>query len=416
MYYFKETFTFGFLLALASFQGYSQTSNNSLLPYNPDIDGNETIEATDLLGFLSYFGTSYIAEGALPIELGGTGASTIEEARLALTLSVFSDLPPVEGVSSGGQVSGTLNIAGALTQGEDSEATGSFSVGLNRSLASGDCSVAQGESTVATALGSHSEGMLTYSSGIGSHAEGMQTLAQADYTHSEGFQTQALNTSAHAEGYGSDASGLYSHAEGFQTQAENTSAHAEGYGTVASGLFSHAENRFTVANSTCAHAEGEGTSALADAAHSEGLGTTASGFASHAQGYQSISSGSYSHAGGRTSEASATGSTAMGNSVIADQQYSTVVGEYNLENIMGTLFVVGNGVHASSRSNIFEVSSSKALLNGDLNVNGIISSNGVNLETGIDNNQVNIQQLMLEIQNLQSIVADLQIQIDTLTP
>ena len=181
MYYFKETFTFGFLLALASFHGYAQTSNNNLLPYNPDIDGNETIEATDLLGFLSYFGTSYIAEGTLPIEFGGTGASTVEEARLALTLSMFSDLPPVDGVSSGGQVSGTLNIAGALTQGEDSEATGSFSVGLNRSLASGDCSVAQGESTVATALGSHSEGMLTYSSGIGSHAEVMN-LKRADFT------------------------------------------------------------------------------------------------------------------------------------------------------------------------------------------------------------------------------------------
>jgi hypothetical protein len=388
MHYFKETFAFGFFLALASFHGYAQTSNNNLLPYNPDIDGNGTIETTDLIGFLSYFGISYIAEGTLPIEFGGTGASTGEEARLALTLSMFSDLPPVEGVSSGGQVSGTLNIAGALTQGEDSEATGSFSVGLNRSLASGDCSVAQGESTVATALGSHSEGMLTYSSGIGSHAEGMQTLAQADYTHTEGYQTQALNTSAHAEGYGS----------------------------VASGLYSHAENRFTVANSTCAHAEGEGTNALAAAAHSEGYETTADGFASHAQGYQSISSGSYSHAGGRTSLASATGSTAMGNSVIADQQYSTVVGEYNLENIMGTLFVVGNGVHASSRSNIFEVSSTDALVNGDLSVTGIISSNGVDLATGIDNNQVDIQQLMLEIQNLQSIVADLQIQIDTLTP
>jgi hypothetical protein len=388
MSYFKETFTFGFLLALATFHGYAQTSNNNLLPYNPDIDGNETIEATDLLGFLSYFGASYIAEGTLPIEFGGTGASTVEEARLELTLSVFSDLHPVEGVSSGGQVSGTLNIAGSLSQGEDSESTGSYSVGLNRSLASGECSVAQGESTVATALGSHSEGMLTYSSGIGSHAEGMQTLAQSDYTHTEGFQTQALNISAHAEGYGS----------------------------VASGLYSHAENRFTVANSTCAHAEGEGTNALAAAAHSEGYETTANGFASHAQGYQSISSGSYSHAQGRTSLASATGSTAMGNSVIADQQYSTVVGEYNLENIMGTLFVVGNGVHSSSRSNIFEVSSTDALLNGDLNVTGIISSNGVNLATGIDNNQVDIQQLMLEIQNLQSTVADLQIQIDILTP
>ena len=234
MYHIKETFILGLVFAIATLKGYSQTSNTSLLPYNPDVDGSGTIEATDLLGFLSFFGESFAAEGTLPIEFGGTGASTLEEARLALTLSVFSDLPPVEGVSSGGEVSGTLNIEGALSQGENSEATGSFSVGLNRSVATGDCSVAQGESTVATALGSHSEGMLTYSSGIGSHAEGMQTLAQFDYTHSEGYQTQALNISAHAEGYGS----------------------------VASGLYSHAENRYTVANSTCAHAEGEGTSAF----------------------------------------------------------------------------------------------------------------------------------------------------------
>ena len=388
MYHIKETFILGLVFAIATLKGYSQTSNTSLLPYNPDVDGSGTIEATDLLGFLSFFGESFVAEGTLPIEFGGTGASTLEEARLALTLSVFSDLPPVEGVSSGGEVSGTLNIEGALSQGENSEATGSFSVGLNRSVATGDCSVAQGESTVATALGSHSEGMLTYSSGIGSHAEGMQTLAQFDYTHSEGYQTQALNISAHAKGYGS----------------------------VASGLYSHAENRYTVANSTCAHAEGEGTSALAAAAHSEGYETTADGFSSHAQGYQTTSSGSYSHAGGRSSLASATGATAMGNSVIADQQYSTVVGEYNEENISGTLFVVGNGVHASSRSNIFEVSSSDALLKGDFNVTGMISSNGVDLVSSIDNNLNEIQLLILEIQNLQATVSELQTQIDALTP
>ena len=47
MSYFKETFTFGFLLAIATFKGYAQTSNTSLLPYNPDIDGSGTIEATD---------------------------------------------------------------------------------------------------------------------------------------------------------------------------------------------------------------------------------------------------------------------------------------------------------------------------------------------------------------------------------
>jgi hypothetical protein len=56
------------------------------------------------MGFLSYFGSSYIAEGTLPIEFGGTGALTLEEALLALAISVFSDLAAVEGISSGGQV------------------------------------------------------------------------------------------------------------------------------------------------------------------------------------------------------------------------------------------------------------------------------------------------------------------------
>ena len=403
MSYVKEITTFGALLIFATFQGYAQNSNNSLLLYNPDVDGNGTIEVSDLMGFLPLFGDSFVAEGTLPIENGGTGSTTLDGARLALTISVFSDLPLVEGVSLGGNVSGTLNITGALTQGEGSVATGldavatgfnSLATGENSQatnkncIASGDCSIAQGESTTSTALASNAEGMLTYSSGLGSHAEGMQTLAQADYTHSEGFQTLALNISAHAEGYGSEASGLYS----------------------------HAENRFTVANSTCAHAEGESTSALADAAHSEGLGTTASGFASHAQGYQSISSGSYSHAGGRTSLASGTGSTAMGFSIIADQQYSTVVGKNNEENRAGTLFVVGNGVHASSRSNIFELNSTDALLNGDLNVNGAITSNGIDLGVKAETNQDDIEVLMLEIMNLLLIVDDLQAQINILTP
>jgi hypothetical protein len=399
----KQIIIFGVFLVFVVFQGYAQTSNNSLLPYNPDIDGNGTIEVTDLMGFLPLFGASYIAEGTLPIANGGTGATNVDEARLALTISVFSDLSPVEGVSSGGQVSGTLNITGTLTQGGGSDATGLNAVATGNNsiasgdnsqasnkncVASGDCSVAQGESTTSIALASHAEGMLTYSSGLSSHSEGMQTLAQGDYSHSEGFQTEATNISAHAEGYGTEASGLYS----------------------------HAENRFSIATHTCAHAEGEGTSALADAAHSEGLGTVASGFASHAEGYQSIASGGYSHAGGRSTLASATGSTAMGHGLIADQQYSSVVGKFNQENRSGTLFVVGNGASASIRTNIFEITSYEALLNGDLNVNGLISLNGLDLGAGVQTNQIDIQMLMSEIQVLQLIVADLQDQIDLLTP
>jgi hypothetical protein len=408
MYSLKQVFTLGFFIAIAVLQGQAQTSNNSILPYNPDIDGNGTIEVTDLMGFLPLFGGSYIAEGTLPIANGGTGATTVDEARLALTISVFSDLPLVAGVSPGGQVTGTLDITGVLTQGTGSQATGidavatgnnSFATGDNSQasnkncVAEGDCSLAQGESTTATGLASSAEGMLTYSSGLGSHSEGMQTLAQGDYSHSEGFQTEATNVSAHAEGYG----------------------------TVASGLYSHAANRFSIATHTCAHAEGESTSALADAAHSEGLGTVASGFASHAEGYQSIASGGYSHAGGRSSLASATGSTAMGYGLIADQQYSSVVGKFNEEDRTGTLFVVGNGSSAADRSNVFEVSTNDANIHGHLSVNGTINagaitSNGIDLDLQIDENKNDINSLMIEIQNLQTIIADLQNQIDLLTP
>ena len=124
MSYAKEISTLGVLIVIASIQGYAQTSINSLLPYNPDFDGSGTIEVVDLIGFLPLFGNSYITEGTLPIENGGTGSATLDDARLALTISVFTDLPAVGGISTGGNISGTLNITGSLTQGDGSVATG----------------------------------------------------------------------------------------------------------------------------------------------------------------------------------------------------------------------------------------------------------------------------------------------------
>jgi len=50
----KQVISFGFFLAITVLQSQAQTSNNSLLPYNPDIDGNGTIEVTDLMGFYRY--------------------------------------------------------------------------------------------------------------------------------------------------------------------------------------------------------------------------------------------------------------------------------------------------------------------------------------------------------------------------
>ena len=111
----------------------------------------------------------------------------------------------------------------------------------------------------------------------------------------------------------------------------------------------------------------------------------------------------------------------MGNSIIADQQYSTIVGKFNEEDRTGTLFVVGDGSSAADRSNVFEVSTNLANINGHLGVGGTITagaitSNGIDLDLQIDENKNDIQSLMMEIQTLQALVLDLQNQIDLLTP
>lgn len=353
------------LFALLSIGAFAQ-SDNELLPYNPDFDGDGMIGSPDLLGFLPSFGSEFQVDGVLPVDLGGTGVSSLDSLKHALEITVFEDITAVGQQNSAGLVQGDIVVTGTFTQGEGSAATGSFAHASGRfSLATGYYSFASNQNCTAT--------------GICSSAEGEGTTSSSTASHSEGMLTTAFGTGSHAEGYQTETSANYCHSEGYQTIASNIAAHSEGWNTVASGLYSHAENRNTVANSTCAHAEGEGTSALADAAHSEGFQSVATGFASHAEGYQTESIGSYSHASGRGAVASATASAAVGYNVIADQQYSTVVGQFNEADRVGTLFVVGDGASDAVRSNAFEVSSDGAVVNGDLVVSGGISLDGQEL-------------------------------------
>lgn len=343
--YFKQFTSLLSVLMFSMFAGLSQSGENAL-PYNPDSNGNGSIEVSDLVEFLTIYGEVFIVEGAIPIENGGTGATSVENAKRALAISLFSDVIYVLEGDTTALISGDLNLTGKFQQG-------------NETLAEGDFSTALGISTI--------------------------------------------------------ASGSASYAEGYNTQATNTTSHAEGYSTLASGLYSHAENRNTIATAICAHAEGENTSATADASHSEGLGTTASGFTAHAEGYYSVASGSYSHSGGRQSSATAVGSFANGFQLIADQTYSAAFGKYNLTDRNGTILVVGNGISNAERSNIFELDTNGALINGNLVITGSITADGNDLIASVISLQNEIADLDTLIQDLQGLVSGLQDQIDLIT-
>ena len=141
------------------------------------------------------------------------------------------------------------------------------------------------------------------------------------------------------EGYDTQNQGSYSHAEGRSTKAFGYNSHAEGYSTTAFGNFSHAEGSSTTASGDYSHAEGSSTTAYGNYSHAEGHSTTASGPFSHAEGVGTRASGAYSHAGGFYT--------------IASGNTQFVIGEYNVQKIDSSVFIIGKGSSDTSRANIF---------------------------------------------------------------
>jgi hypothetical protein len=365
------------------------------LPYNPDSDNSGTIEVNDLLVFLPYYGESFLPEGIMPIEFGGTGASSSAAARDSLGLSSIKDslwgAPPTAWTWANGslrilkQFSQGYNTVATGTyahaSGTNTSATGAYSHAQNRqSSATATCASAEGEGTTASGTASHAEGMLSSASGLAAHGEGYNTVAASNYSHSEGYGTTAANTAAHAEGFLTDALGLYGHAEGRQTEAGGTASHAEGQSSLA----------------------------LGDVSHAEGFQTIASGYASHAAGYQSVASGLYSRALGRSTSASGTAASAFGHETIADQEDELVGGRFNASGEEGVLFAIGNGSSDSMRSNAFDVHEDGTIrLNGDAIVSGEVWIGGSAVSALIDS-------LLNTVNTLESSILDLQNQIDIL--
>ena len=127
-------------------------------------------------------------------------------------------------------------------------------------LASGNCSHAEGDSTIAA--------------GIAAHAEGYSTSANKDYSHSEGYMAVASGISSHSEGYKTRAMGDYSHAEGNHCSAHGVASHAGGSESVATGDNSFTHGDTVKANNNNEIAFGAFNASNADTLFSVGNGTS----------------------------------------------------------------------------------------------------------------------------------------------
>ena len=358
--YFKQITSVFSMLFFAVSLGFSQTTVNPM-PYNPDSDGSGAITVIDLVDFLIFYGSPFVVEGAIPIENGGTGAITAEDARLALAISLFSDITALGEENPSAQITGDLTLTGKLQQG-------------SATIADGDYSSALGVSTSAT--------------GYASYAEGQNSVAS--------------NTTAHAEGYGTLASGLFSHAENRNSTATATCAHAEGENTSATADASHSEGMNTLSSGFTAHSEGYGSIASASYSHAGGRYSTASATGSFAHGFQLIADQNYSTALGQYNLSNRTGTILVVGNGTADSLRSNIFEIDAGGGLINGDFAISGSITANGVDLVDEI----VVL---VDENAALSNSMIALETEIST-------LDTMILNLQGIVADLQTQINLLTP
>ena len=146
------------------------------------------------------------------------------------------------------------------------------------------------------------------------------------------------------------ATGAFSTATGIYTTASGDVSTAMGYVTTASGDYSTAMGSFTTAS-------GEFSTAMGD-------GTTATGDYSTAMGFDTEASGNYSTAMGMGTSTQSIGETAIG---LFNNNVSPI--SPTASNPSDRLFVIGNGVNASSTSDAMVVlKSGNTWINGALTI------------------------------------------------
>ena len=149
----------------------------------------------------------------------------------------------------------------------------------------------------------------------------------------------------------------------------------------ASGQHSVGIGYFSTASGDNSIAIGNDCTASDDYAVAIGKSLTASGKYSFAEGNQNTASGFYSHAEGQHTTASGLHSHASGMDTIAQRCAQTVIGRWNIADTTGIntsadgkyIFIVGNGLTSSARSNAFTVDwSGNVVASGNVEANDML--------------------------------------------
>ena len=268
------------------------------------------------------------------------------------------------------------------------------------------------------------------------------TGSTGDYSTAMGYETTASGGSSTAMGSNTTASGGSSIAMGYDTKASSLGTTAMGFGSTASADISTAMGNYTTASGLNSTAMGAVTAASGNTSTAMGNYTTATGDNSTAMGNNTSTSGGNSTAMGYFTTASGLNSTAMGSNTTASDYSSTVIGQYNSSGSTATsatsfdtlapAFVIGNGADAANKSDAFSV-----LFNGTTNIDGSVtaisftgdgsgltnagtddqvlqnfnfSTAGSLLSIGIENGNVVSVNLAPLLDDLTTLVTDLQIQ------
>ena len=187
----------------------------------------------------------------------------------------------------------------------------------------------------------------------------------------------ATGQNSMASGQSTTASGYAAMAMGQDAIASGDNSTAMGSQTTASGSYSTAMGSQTTASNSYSMAVGNGARASGNSAMAMGNYTTASGSSSTAMGNNAGASGDNSTAMGYYTTASGINSTAMGLYTTAPSHTETTIGANNTDATTPTatswvatdrLFTIGNGTSSSAKSNALVM-----LKNGNTTLKGALT-------------------------------------------
>ena len=185
--------------------------------------------------------------------------------------------------------------------------------------------------------------------GMYSTAMGVNTKASGPLSVSlGGYSATASGNVSLAMGNSTTASGTNSTSMGNNTTASRTNSTAMGFYTTASG-----ENSTAMGNNTTA--SGANSTAIGNYNLATGENSTAMGYFTTAWGKNSTALGSSTVAAGNNSAAMGTANIANSQSSLAIGQYNNDYYPTNSTDVNRFLFTIGNGVDAINRRNCFEV-------------------------------------------------------------